>query len=449
MGGHHSHGPAADDDTEPFVAGRRVVVLLWAILTPILIATVVALVVLWPHGRPPTALATGGNEVAGDLVSAQVRSASSTTCEAESSDRLPDGTIPSTAVCASVIARITSGPDQGEDVTVNVPPQVYRAGISPGDRIDLNLFAPLDEAEAAAASESNPDALPNGNVYAWVDFSRGLPLTVLAGLFTILVVGVARLRGLAAIAGLAIAYLTIVKFMIPALRFGENAVAVAVVGAIAVMTVVLYLAHGVSAKTTTALLGTIFGLALSGVLAAWAASAAHLTGLSSEDNYVLSQLTGGLDLSGIIVCGIIVAGLGVLNDVTITQASAIWEVHGHAPQLGVRALFTSGMRVGRDHLASTVYTIAFAYAGAALPTLILIDLYQRPWAQVLTSGQIAEEIVRTLVGSIGLILAIPVTTLIAALVVTAGRPRTAPERPDEPFGPPGEPVRDRPEPVRW
>jgi len=426
MGGHHSHAATATssgDETGPFVADRRVVVILLAVLIPILVATGVALVVLWPHGTPP-GTQTSTTAVAGDRVSGVVRSSSAKTCEGESSDRLPDGTIPSTATCASVVARIESGPDQGKDVTVNIPPQVYRAGISPGDRVDLTRFSPQDANEAAAIDDANPDALPNGNVYAWVDFSRGLPLTVLAVLFALLVIGVARLRGLAAIAGLAIAYLTIIKFMLPALRLGENAVAVAVVGSIAVMTLVLYLAHGISAKTTTALLGTIFGLVLSGAITAWAASTAHLNGLNTEDNYVVSQLTGGLDLSGIIVCGIIVAGLGVLNDVTITQASAIWEIHGHAPHLGVRALFSSGMRVGRDHLASTVYTIAFAYAGAALPTLILIDLYQQPWAQVLTSGQIAEEIVRTLVGSIGLILAIPVTTLIAALIVTAGRSRT-------------------------
>jgi uncharacterized membrane protein len=424
MGGHHSHAHTADGGpgTTPFVAGRRVVVVLLATLVPILVATAVAMVALWPQGTPPGAPPTDTAAVAGDRESAVVRSSSATTCEAESSDRLPDGTIPTTATCATVVARIESGPDQGSEVTVNIPPQVYRAGIAPGDRIDLTRFPPQSADEADAIGESNPDALPNGNVYAWIDFSRGLPLSALAVVFTLLVIGVARLRGLAAIAGLVIAYLTIIKFMLPALRLGEDPVAVAVVGSIAVMTLVLYLAHGISAKTTTALLGTIFGLALSGVITAWAASAAHLNGLSTEDNYVLSQLTGGLDLSGIIVCGIIVAGLGVLNDVTITQASAVWEVHGHAPHLGVRALFASGMRVGRDHLASTVYTIAFAYAGAALPTLILIDLYQQPWDQVLTSGQIAEEIVRTLVGSIGLILAIPVTTLIAALIVSAGRP---------------------------
>jgi uncharacterized membrane protein len=428
MGGHHSHAHTAggaDDDSTPFVASRRLVLILLAVLIPILAATVVGLAVLWPHGQPKTAAAVPNTAAAGDVVSATVVSTAATTCKGESSDRLPDGSIPTTTTCASAVAHLGSGPDQGTNIKVAIPAQVYRAGISPGDKINLTRFAAQSPADAKAVRASNPNALSNGTAYAWSDFSRGLPLSLLAVFFALLVIGVSRLRGVAALVGLAVAYLTVLRFMLPALRLGENGVAVAVVGSVAVMTVVLYLAHGVSAKTTTALLGTIFGIGLSGAIAAWASHAAHLNGLSTDTNYTISQITGTADLSGIIVCGVIVAGLGVLNDVTITQASAVWEVHTHAPHLGVRALFTSGMRVGRDHLASTVYTIAFAYAGAALPTLILIDLYQRPLAQVLTSGEIAEEIVRTLVGSVGLILAIPLTTLLAALIVTSGA-RTPP-----------------------
>jgi len=223
----------------------------------------------------------------------------------------------------------------------------------------------------------------------------------------------------------------IIGFMLPALRQGENAVAVALSGSTAIMVVILYLAHGISMKTTTALLGTIFGLGLTAALGWAAASAAHLTGLSSEDDYTLSTLTGGTDLSGIVLCGIIVAGLGVLNDVTITQSSAVWELRRQVPSTPRRELFRSGMRVGRDHLASTVYTIAFAYAGAALPTLLLIEIYSQPLRQVLTGSSIAEEVVRTGVGAIGLIAAIPLTTAIAAASlaavdeVPAGRPNTA------------------------
>lgn len=441
MGAHHSHAPVGGGESVPFVAGRRVVAVLAAVLAPILVATAVAVWVLWPHGEPAGGARLGVGAVAGEQVGATVRSVAAGTCAGVSGDRLPDGSIPARTTCASVVARVDSGPDRGREVTVPVPAQVYRTGISPGDRVNLTRFPPVDPGTttgetgetgttdatgttgATGAGGTSGATGAGGDVYAWADFSRGLPLSLLAGAFALLLIGMARLRGLAALLGLAITYLTVVSFMLPALRLGENAVAVAVAGSIAVMTVVLYLSHGFSAKTTTALLGTILGLVISGGLAAWSASAGHLNGLSSEENYTVSQLTGGLDLSGIIVCGIIVAGLGVLNDVTITQVSAVWEVRAHAPHLDARALFTSGMRVGRDHLASTVYTIAFAYAGAALPTLLLIDLYQQPLVQVLTSGQIAEEIVRTLVGSIGLILAIPATTLLAALVVSASRDR--------------------------
>jgi uncharacterized membrane protein len=412
------------------VAGRRTLVLLLSVLVPLLVATVIGLVLLWPHGKPPVAVQTSAAASGGQVQSAKVTSTSASTCKGTSTDRLPDGSIPKTVTCATAIITITSGPDKGQPARIAVPTQVFQSGVSPGARIQVSLFPPDSQGDIATIRASNPDALTDGDSYAWSDFSRGLPLGILALGFALLVVAVARLRGLAALLGLGLSYLAIIYFMLPALRLGENAVGVALVGSIAVMTAVLYLAHGVSTKTTTALLGTIFGLLLTTGIAAWASGAAHLNGLSSETDFTLTQLTGDANLSGIILCGIIVAGLGVLNDVTITQASAVWEVHAYAPEIRFRQLFVSGMRVGRDHLASTVYTIAFAYAGAALPTLILIDLYQRPIGQVLTSGDIAEEIVRTLVGSIGLVLAIPVTTIVAALVVTSGRSgRVAAERP--------------------
>ncbi|GAA3638189.1 hypothetical protein GCM10022223_66430 [Kineosporia mesophila] len=425
MGSHHVHGAGGED----FAVGRRALAWLLAVLVPLLVATVVGMVMLWPSSTPPVARqVTTAGDVSQDVYGAKVVSTSAQECEGSSGDRLPDGSIPATVLCASAAVQISSGPDEGESVTVQIPAQVYRAGVSPGDSIQVarypgSLLSGEDSGDAADTGAdvgtTPPAALPDGTVYAWNDFSRGFPLVLLAVAFSVLVVAVGRLRGLAAVIGLGLGYLAVVKFMLPALRLGENPVAVALIGSVAVMTVVLYLAHGVSAKTTAALLGTIFGLALTAGLADWASTVGHLNGLSSEENYTLAQLTGSSDLSGVILCGIIMAGLGVLNDVTITQASAVWEVRAHAPQLGFGKLFVSGMRVGRDHLASTVYTIAFAYAGAALPTLILIDLYHQPLGQVLTSGQIAEEIVRTLVGAIGLVLAIPLTTGVAAAVVAS------------------------------
>jgi len=433
-------GSHRGDAEQPRAIGGRTHGGLLLVLAPLLLVAVVGIVWFWPSGATaqdsPQRL-----DVSEDLETGVVRSATSQTCPGAPPDRLPDGTIPLTAQCVTAVVEVVSGDDAGARVTVPVPPQVYRAGLDEGTRVSLARYpaselgiggtdgADAAAGEAAAVQGEVVEVAPSGDVYAWVDFSRAQPLTFLAVAFAVLVVAVGRLRGVAAIAGLGLGYVTIIYFMLPALREGENAVGVALSGSVVIMAVILYLAHGFAAKTTAALLGTIGGLLITATLAAWTASAAHLNGLTGEDTYLLSALTGGGDLSGIILCGIIIAGLGVLNDVTITQASAVWEVHGHAPSLGFRQLFASGMRVGRDHLASTVYTIAFAYAGAALPTLLLIDLYNRSLGQVLTSGEIAEEIARTMVGSIGLILAIPLTTAIAAVVVARSRPPEGGEAP--------------------
>jgi uncharacterized membrane protein len=305
-------------------------------------------------------------------------------------------------------------------VQVDVPQQVYDSGIRPG----------ADVLVARVPAEALDAALGQDAAYAFVDFSRAVPLQLLALAFAVLVVGVGRWRGLAAMAGLALGYLTVLKFMLPALRAGQDPALVAFLGCVAIMLVILYLAHGVSAKTTTAFLGTVAGLAVTAALARWSVGAAYLTGLNGDESLTLTQIVGQGTLAGVVLCGIILAGLGILNDVTVTQASAVFELREHAPHLSAARLFASGMRIGRDHLASTVYTIAFAYAGAALPTLLLIEVYARPLGQVLTGGEIAEEVVRTLVGGIGLVLAIPLTTAVAALVVTAGRPRSPRRHPD-------------------
>jgi len=238
-------------------------------------------------------------------------------------------------------------------------------------------------------------------------------------------------------AGLVIAFVVIVKFTLPALLAGESVVGVALVTSASVMFVVLYLAHGFSARTSAALLGTFLGLIITTALAAWAVDATKVAGLMDENLRFLPGYAPDIDLGGIALCGIVLAGLGVLNDVTITQASAVWELRTVSPDMPRLELFRRGMRIGRDHIASTVYTVAFAYLGAALPMLLLISLVRTSLGDTLTSGEIAQEVVRTLVGSIGLVLAIPATTAIAALAVGSSGSLTAvehehdDERPDE------------------
>lgn len=437
VGGGHTHGTGGGD-AQRLAAPPRIRRVLAALVVLAGLAGAAGAVALWPDGEASArARERFGDPYAGvSFVSGTVRTASESVCEGAPEDRLPDGSIPETAVCVTATVRLDEdlSPDGGRTVEVPVPPQVKRAGLGEGDRVRLVLY-PAQEAQ------DGQDALPA--TYGWVDHDRRVPLGLLGIAFAVVVVGVARLKGLAAMAGLAIAYPTITVFMLPALRAGQNPVLVALTGASLIMIVLLYLAHGVSTKTTVALVGTLAGLLLTAGLAWWVTVAARLDGLSSEENYQLSRLTTGAGLNGIILCGVIIAGLGVLNDVTIAQTSSIWELRALAPQAGARDLFTSGMRIGRDHLASTVYTIAFAYAGAALPTLLLIDLYQQPLAEVLNGGQVAEEIIRTLVGSIGLVLTIPLTTAIAALVATSLAPVAATDD-DEYDGrpPPGRDARD-------
>jgi uncharacterized membrane protein len=382
----------------------RTTTILAAILVPVAVATVVGLAALWPTGDPPR---TGIVAMDTEYPTARVVSLSQESCAGENEDRLPDGTIPDEVACVSVLAEVMGGDADGAVVQVWAPATVPASELSPGTRIVLARYL---------ATPDEPE------VWAWYDFSRTVPLGALAAGFALVVIVVAGIRGLRALIGLVIAFGVIGAFMLPALLRGEDPLAVGLVGSAAIMFVVLYLAHGFTHRTTAALLGTFAGLAVTALLGVIAVQAAHLSGIATEDTYRLAMLTGNLDsdgLRGILLAGIVLAGLGVLNDVTITQASAVWELRAADPTAPVRSLFTRGMRIGRDHIASTVYTIAFAYAGAALPVLLLLEVYQLPFWQTMSSGAFAEEIVRTLVGSIGLVLAIPLTTAIAALVVTA------------------------------
>ncbi len=249
------------------------------------------------------------------------------------------------------------------------------------------------------------------------DFVRGSPMLWLFVIYVLLVLAVARWRGLGALVGLLLAFGIVIFFTVPSLVGGYSPLLVGLVTGSGALPVLLYLAHGVSARTTTAYLGTIAGLGVTGLVGWWAVGASHLTGVWSDEGTSLLYYLRNATPPGLVLCGVILAGLGILNDVTVTQASAVWELWGAKPHASRRELFSRGMRIGRDHIASTVYTIAFAYVGAALPTIVLVSLYDSSVSRTLTGEDIAEEIVRTLVGSIGLVLAVPLTTLIAAFVV--------------------------------
>ncbi|MBA3368087.1 MAG: YibE/F family protein [Geodermatophilaceae bacterium] len=398
----HTHVDPATVADDPTVQAqqRRALKLMAAVLIPVALATIIGLVLLWPSGTSAAQQAAEQYFPEGTLYPiGEVVAIEPYDCGAPGA-----GAAGQSQTCARATVTVEDGPEANENVRLDLPPDVYGAGIEPGVRVVMSR----------APGNGGADEL-----YAFNDFARGFPIATLALAFAIAVIAVARMRGLASILGLTFAFVILLEFMLPGLLAGSSPVLIGLVGSSAIMLVVLYLAHGFSARTTTALLGTLFGLGMVTALGALGQSAARVTGLASEENVVLAGFAAELDLSGLVLCGIIVAGLGVLNDVTITQASAVWELHQISPELPARNLFASAMRIGRDHIASTVYTIVFAYAGASLPLLLLFEIYQRPVLDIVTSGVIAEEVVRTLVGAIGLILAVPVTTAIGVAIVKA------------------------------
>lgn len=292
----------------------------------------------------------------------------------------------------------------GEEVPLQVPPQVLESDLGPGDAVRLVTTPGVDGA---------PDTV------SWFGVDRTRPVWIMVGLFALVVVAVARLRGVLALVGLTFAGAVLLWFVLPALLVGESAVAVALVGSAAIMYVVLYTTHGISMRTSAALAGTHVGVALTALLGWLAVGATSLSGIADEGSNVLASFAPDLDFAGLMTAAVIIAGLGVLNDVTITQASAVWELRAAAPSMGRARLFASGMRIGRDHIASTIYTIVFAYAGTALTVLLVLELYGLPVVDLLATEEIAQEVVRTLATSTGLVLAVPVTTLIAVATVPA------------------------------
>ena len=366
------------------------------LLVPIGLATVVGLFVLWPSDESTraqqaaeVALPPGTTYPDGRVVSVEPLA-----CGGETGAQLQ---------CATVVVEVLDDEGAGDFQQIELPADVVAAGVEEGDTFVLTRDAGAD----------------GGATYGFFDYARGTPIIFLAVAFAVVVGLVARLRGLLSLVGLAFAFFILFQFVLPAILSEDSPTLVSLVGSSAIMFVVLYLAHGFSARTTTALVGTLFGLTLVAVMGSIAVSVARLTGLTTEETVQLHTFDPTLNFSGLVLAGVVVAGLGVLSDVTITQASAIWQLSEVSPDLTWRELYRRGMAVGRHHIASTVYTIVFAFAGAALPLLLIFELYSQPPLVTLFSSAVAEEVIRTLVAAIALVLAVPVTTASGAFFAKA------------------------------
>lgn len=374
------------------------------------------LAVLWPGGAPghertgvgfdrQTQQATVSKVVSVSCksvnASGETPTGDTSTAEGSSAEQQANGT------CKKATIRVDTGNDTGRTFTEIVQPDQSRQ-LHEGQKV------------VVAYEPSAPKDLQ----YSVTDVNRKLPMGLLAGIFALAVVVVGRLRGVMALVALAISFMVLNFFILPAILQGSNPLLVAVIGSSAIMLIALYMCHGLSARTSVAVLGTLISLVLIGILGSQFIGWAALTGNTDDNTGLIHGLYPSIDMSGLLLAGVIIGSLGVLDDVTVTQTSAVWELHEANPTMGWRGLYRAGIRIGRDHIASVVNTLVLAYAGAALPLLLLFSIAQSSVGTVANSELVAEEIVRTLVGSIGLVASVPVTTALAALVVSADRPET-------------------------
>jgi uncharacterized membrane protein len=349
-----------------------------AVLVPAAVATLLAMILLWP-GKIQLG---GGQDRGGERAL---------------------GTVTAMSLDA-VTVRLTEGPGAGSVTTVEVPQGPGAPRLSPGDDVVLLYL---------------PGAVAGGPDYTVVDHQRAGPMLWLVGLTVLAVLLFGRRLGLTSLAGLAVSFAVLLFFIIPAVLDGSPPLLVAVVGASAIMFAALYLTHGVNVHTSVAIAGTLASLVLTGLLGAAFTAALDLTGVASGDDAFLAA-SGGIDMRGLLLAGIVIGALGVLDDVTITQATTVAELaRGGA---GRWELYRTASRIGRAHVGSAVNTLVLAYAGAALPLLLLLATGTQPMSEVVTGELLAQEVLRSAVGTIGLIASVPITTALAALV--AGRPKT-------------------------
>jgi uncharacterized membrane protein len=361
---------------------------------PIAVAVLAAigLISLWPSADPgPEAPALSSFEA---VYTAEVVGLDGSPCRGAADPNIR---------CVLVRAELTEGPDEGVVVRIEQPTSNPRTGtLTVGSGVVLGHQPQVE-----------------GSEYVFLDPDRRGPLLLLTGIFVAAVVVLGRWRGVASLFGLLATLLVLFRFVVPSTLDGNDPLLVSLVGAVVIAFFALYLSHGLNERTTIALLGTLGGLGVAAILAVGFMGLTTLTGLASEEALVVSAIGADVDLRGLILGGMIIGALGAIDDMTVTQSSAVWELRTANPSGSSRHLMRGGMRIGQDHVASTVNTLLLAYAGASMPLLILFILSDQSAGTIANGEIVATEIVRTLVGSIGLVASVPITTWLASRVAAA------------------------------
>jgi len=401
-------------------------------LGAIAIATVIAVVILWPsdEGRESAFLNAAERGLAYDLHHAEVKEVTDSICSYSNSQ---DG-----QRCRTIIVIPEGGLSAGELYVLaeyNLQQQDVPE-VSVGERIVLGETVTIDNclivySKVVSETTFGGCSYEIGNVidvstidpekvtsfYFYEDRERRSILVWLAVIFAVVVIALSRSRGLLALLSMGITVAILIMFIAPSILDGNDPILVAVVASSVIAFFSLYLTHGFTPMTTLALAGTLGALLVTFAISAVFFELARFTGLYSEDGLALAFLQQDLNISSLLLAGAVLGALGALDDITITQAATIAELHEQNPSMTTSQLFASGIKVGREHIASTVNTLLLAYAGAALPVILIISASARSLSDVANGEEIAVEITRTLCGSIGLVTAVPVTTFLAALLV--------------------------------
>lgn len=258
------------------------------------------------------------------------------------------------------------------------------------------------------------------NTFLIADQVRTQPLLILFIIFVLAVLLISKWRGVGSLLGMAFSFLVIIYFILPKIAAGNNPIFIAILGSLLIIPATFYPSHGLNRKTSIAILSTIFALLITGLLANFFLDFAKLSGLSSEEAGFLQSMNPNVftNMRGLLLAGIIIGVLGVLDDVTVSQASIVEQLKIANPQFTKLELYKRAMEVGRDHISSMVNTLVLVYAGASLPLLLLFNNAAKPFNEIINYEILADEIVRTLVGSIGLILVVPISTFLASILIT-------------------------------
>ena len=338
----------------------------------------------------------------------------------------------SSAVAQSPTSESEIGHVEGRIVSVDEETRFAQVRLRSGELVSADMGQPLpNEVDV-------PSGLPDFEVgervelyyapgpsgarqYAVADWVRRPALLWLVALFLAVSVLVARGKGLRAFLATATSLATVVGFVVPSILGGWSPILVSLLGVGGILILAIYFVHGLSWSTTAALIGTFAAVLVTMLLGIFFTEAAHLTGFGSDEGLFISYGASQVNLKGLLLAGLLIGALGALTDITIVQASVIRELAHVNPDFGLAELYRRGMNVGLDHVGSLVNTLVLAYTGAALPLLVLLTLNDVGLVRALNLELVASEVVHTLVGSVGLILAVPFTTLVAALMFRGDR----------------------------